>query len=927
MSARIHGRRAGAPGKIDSVLFLAILALILASLPRHSAGEEDETVSWNDDVLGLLVFKAGLQDPRGSLASWSEADSSPCNWTGIRCGSASGRVESVSLDGLALSGTIGRGLLKLERLKTLSLSANNLSGNVVPELFRMLDFVDLKKNRLSGELPSPMGASIRYVDLSDNAFTGALARDFFGGGHLLRYLSLSKNRLTGQLSPSLAANQTGLVTLRIAENGFSGDLPDWIGKSLRALQELDLSWNGFQGSIPPSLATLSSLRSLNLAGNNLTGVVPQSLLQLLRLSSLDLSSNHLGGKIPFGLFSSSLQFLNLSRNEFLGDFPIWPPCHALQVVDISGNRIFGEVPSRIAQCSSLQHLNVGWNVLSGGIPGQISQLQRLMFLDLSHNQLQGGIPSTFTNMSSLTVLKLAKNLLVGNIPKAISKCERLVELDLSSNRLSGSIPGALSRLNFLQSLDLAWNNLTGPIPKELVKLESLSSLDVSHNHLDGPIPKGGVFNLVNRTAFQGNSGLCGAALDVACSTVPKPIVLNPNASSDTAGILQSGGHRGKNKIVLSVSAIIAISAAAVIALGIVVVSVLNIRAQQAAPAAALKNNFFMADHNSSPSSSSEDLAIGKLVMFTDGNDTKSEELLPSAHSLLNKEQEIGRGGFGVVYRAAISDGRTFAVKKLVTAGLVKSQLEFEKEVQQLGKIEHPNLVALQGYYWTSRMQLLIYDFVPNGSLYSRLHERTFGEPPLSWSERFKIAQGTAMGLSHLHHSCQPQVIHYDLKSNNILLGVDNRPLISDYGLANLLPVLDRYAISSKFQGALGYMAPEFASQSSKVTEKCDVYGFGIILLELVTGRRPVEYMEEDVVILCDYVRALLNEGRGMSCVEPSLEACPEDEVLPVIKLGLICSSPLPSNRPSMAEVVQILELVRPLPGIDNSNSISRSSSS
>jgi serine/threonine protein kinase len=312
------------------------------------------------------------------------------------------------------------------------------------------------------------------------------------------------------------------------------------------------------------------------------------------------------------------------------------------------------------------------------------------------------------------------------------------------------------------------------------------------------------------------------------------------------------------------------------------------------------------------SPSNEHLSLGKLVMYRQPQKgTHQDWLAGSAHALLNKQDEIGRGGFGTVFRAVLPDGNVVAVKKLLVASLVKVQEDFEREVNTLGKISHKNLVTLQGYYWTPQLQLLVYDYVPNGNLYRRLHERKDGELPLRWDDRFKIALGIALGLSHLHHGCRPQVIHYDLKSSNILLSYNNEVQISDYGLAKLLPVLDSYVMSSKFQSALGYMAPEFACPSLRITEKCDVYGFGVLLLELVTARRPVEYMEDDVVILCDHVRALLEEGRPLSCVDVSMAAYPEEEVLPVIKLGLICTSHVPSNRPSMAEVVQILELIKP----------------
>ncbi|PKI40958.1 hypothetical protein CRG98_038486 [Punica granatum] len=278
-----------------------------------------------------------------------------------------------------------------------------------------------------------------------------------------------------------------------------------------------------------------------------------------------------------------------------------------------------------------------------------------------------------------------------------------------------------------------------------------------------------------------------------------------------------------------------------------------------------------------------------------------------AHALLNKDSEIGRGGFGVVYRTVLRDGRSVAIKKLTCSGLIKSQEDFEREVKTLGKIRHRNVVSLEGYYYDPSLQLLIYEYVPSGSLHRLIHDAST-DNCLTWRQRFNIILGMAKGLAYLH---QMNVVHYNLKSTNILLDGSGEPRLGDFGLARLLPALDRCVLSSKIQSALGYMAPEFACRTVKITEKCDVYGFGILVLEVVTGRRPVEYMEDDVAVLCDVVRSALDEGRIEECVDERLRnSFPAEEVIPVVKLGLICASQVPSNRPDMSEVVNILELIQ-----------------
>ena len=277
-----------------------------------------------------------------------------------------------------------------------------------------------------------------------------------------------------------------------------------------------------------------------------------------------------------------------------------------------------------------------------------------------------------------------------------------------------------------------------------------------------------------------------------------------------------------------------------------------------------------------------------------------------AHAVLNKDSELGRGGFGAVYKTVLCDGRYVAIKKLTVSSLVKSQEDFEREVKKLGKLQHPNVVTLEGYYWTPSLQLLIYEYVAGGSLYKRLHESS--DEILSWRERFEIILGVARSLAELH---KRGVIHYNLKSSNVLMAESGQPKLGDYGLAKLLPMLDRYVLSSKVQSALGYMAPEFACRTVKVTEKCDVYGFGVLVLEVVTGKRPVEYMDDDVIMLCDTVRGALEDGRVVECVDQKMEGgFSVEEAVPLMKLGLICTSQVPSTRPEMSEVVNILEMIR-----------------
>ncbi|KAL5058335.1 hypothetical protein RYX36_029939 [Vicia faba] len=938
---------------MNLLFFFTLLTTSVIVIPVFSV---DDPV-FNDDILGLIVFKAGLQDPNHKLSSWNDDDFTPCNWEGVKCDASNNRVTSLVLDGFSLSGHIDRGLLRLQFLQTLSLSGNNFTGFINPDLPKLggleaVDFsdnnlqgsipeeffqqcgslknVNFAKNNLSGNVPDSLStcASLTNVNFSCNQIHGKLPSEvwFLRG---LKSFDVSNNLLEGEIVPEGIQNLYDLRELSLRKNRFTGRIPEEIGGCV-LLRSLDLSGNFLSGGIPQSMQRLSSCNSLSLQGNSFTGNVPDWIGEMKSLENLDLSSNRFSGLIPKSLGKlEMLQRLNFSRNQLTGNLPdsmikctslsafdishnnldgylpSWiftkGNYHGLEVLDLSSNGFSGGIPSGISGLRSLKVLNMSSNNFYGSVPVGIGELKSLYIVDLSGNKLNGSIPFEIEGAVLLNELRLQKNLLHGRIPDQIAKCSALTSLVLSHNKLSGSIPKGIANLTNLRHVDLSWNKLSGSLPKELTNLSNLLSFNVSYNHLQGELPVGGFFNTISSSSVTGNSLLCGSVVNHSCPSVhPKPIVLNPNSSASNSSI-SSKYHR--HKIILSISALIAIGAAAFIAVGVVAITFLNMRARSSMARSAAPFAFSGGDDYSN--SPGNDPNYGKLVMFSGDAD-----FADGAHNLLNKESEIGRGGFGVVYRTFLRDGHAVAIKKLTVTSLIKSQEEFEKEVKRFGKIRHDNLLALEGYYWTSSLQLLIYKYQSSGSLHKLLHGNKGDKSRnvLSWRQRFKIILGMAKGLAHLHES---NVIHYNLKSANVLFDVSDEPKIGDFGLVKLLPMLDHCVLSSKIQSALGYMAPEFACRTVKITEKCDVYGFGILILEIVTGKKPVEYMEDDVVVLCDMVRGALEEGKVEECVDEKLLGnFAAEEAIPVIKLGLICASQVPSNRPDMSEVINILELIQ-----------------
>nr|GLL41508.1 probably inactive leucine-rich repeat receptor-like protein kinase At3g28040 [Ipomoea trifida] len=982
-----------------SMLFLVFLSVLSVTSAAFGGGE---SLQLNDDVLGLIVFKSGVQDPGSYLATWSEDDDSPCAWSFVKCNPANGRVSEVDLNGLRLSGKIGRGLEKLQHLNVLSLASNNFSGVISPQLGLLpnLQTLNLSRNRISGTVPDSLGnmSSIQFLDLSENALSGALSDSMLENLGSLRFLSLAGNSLEGPV-PSTLSKCTLLNHLNLSNNHFSGNLRFSGGIwGLTRLRTIDISNNELSGSLPIGASFLHNLKELSLHTNHFSGEIPGDLGLCPHLSRLDLSQNHFTGKLPESLQRlNSLWFLNLSNNLLDGDFPQWigslelssleyidlsgnnlkgslpdtmgglkvlkilrlndnklsgeipegvfgigleevdfsrnllsgsiPPgsgkmVESLQVMDLSGNNLSGDIPPEMGLFSRLRYLNLSWNSFHSRLPPEVVYSQNLSVLDLRNSALIGEIPEDICESGSLGILQLDGNSLTGTIPPQIGNCSSLTLLSLSHNNLSGTIPETLSMLKRLKILKLEVNQLSGEIPQELGKLENLLAVNVSYNRLTGRLPAGSIFQNLDSSALEGNDGICSPLLKGPCKmNAPKPIVINPFAYGNQTD--DKGNNGGDNEPLastrssrhhrfLSVSAIVAISAAAIIAVGVMVITMVN---------ASVRRRISFVDNAlesmcSSSSSRSQGMATGKLILF----DTKSSPdwVSSSFESVLNKASEIGEGVFGTVYKAPLGGegSRVVAIKKLTSSKILQYPEDFDREVRVLGKARHQNLIPLRGYYWTPQLQLLVSEFVPGGNLESKLHEMgtSVSSPPLTWAVRFKVILGTAKGLAHLHHSCQPPIIHYNIKPSNILLDENLNPKISDLGLARLVAKLDRHVMSNRFQAAIGYVAPELACQSLRVNEKCDVYGFGMLILEIVTGRRPVEYGEDNVLILNDHVRVLLEQGNVLDCVDPAMGGYPDEEVLPVLKLALVCTSQIPSSRPSMAEVVQILQVIKtPVP--------------
>ncbi|CAK8542564.1 unnamed protein product [Lathyrus sativus] len=499
---------------------------------------------------------------------------------------------------------------------------------------------------------------------------------------------------------------------------------------------------------------------------------------------------------------------------------------------------------------------------------------RVLNLKLSNMGLKGEFPRGIQNCSSLTGLDLSLNSLSKTIPDDISTLVAyVVTLDLSSNDFTGEIPVSLTNCTYLNTLKLDQNQFTGQIPPQFASLTRIKVFSVANNLLSGPVPnfKEGI---VSKDAYANNSALCGGPLDPC------------------------GGSSKTNTAVIAGAAVGGVTLAA-LAVGVGMlfyVRSLSRRKKEEDPeenkwARILKGTKKI-----------------KVSMFEKSISKMSLSDLMKATNNFSKSNVIGTGRSGTVYKAVLDDGTSLMVKRLLESQ--HSEQEFTAEMATLGTVRHRNLVPLLGFCLAKKERLLVYKNMPNGTLHNQLHPET-GECTMEWSTRLKIAIGAAKGFAWLHHNCNPRIIHRNISSKCILLDSNFEPKISDFGLARLMNPIDTHLstfVNGEF-GDLGYVAPEYTT-TLVATPKGDVYSFGTVLLELVTGERPTHIAKAPETFkgnLVEWIMQLSVNSSLKDAIDESLTGKGVDhELFQFLKVACNCVTSSPKERPTMFEVYQFL---------------------
>ncbi|XP_048437901.1 probable LRR receptor-like serine/threonine-protein kinase At5g10290 isoform X2 [Pyrus x bretschneideri] len=527
----------------------------------------------------------------------------------------------------------------------------------------------------------------------------------------------------------------------------------------------------------------------------------------------------------------------------------------------------GILSPELGALKNLQTLSLQGNGITGEIPKEFGNLISLSTLNLENNNLHGEIPASFGNLKNLHFLNLNNNNLSDTIPASLSSLSNLISLQLASNVLMGQIPEQLFSVKTYKNLSN--NNLSGTIPESLSSLSNLISLQLASNALMGQIPEQ-LFS-VKTYNFTRNHLNCGVILPHPCAT-------------DIYG----SGAKSKPKLGIIVGLLVGLTI--LLLLGGLLYFTGKRRHK------GFKREVF------EDVPGDQRIAFGQLIRF-------SWRELQLATDNFSEKHVLGQGGFGKVYKGVLSDNTEVAVKRLTDYERPGGDAAFQREVEMISVAVHRNLLRLIGFCTTPTERLLVYPFMQNLSVADRLREIKPGEPVLDWPTRRQVAFGTARGLEYLHEHCNPKIIHRDVKAANVLLDEDFEAVVGDFGLAKLVDVR-KTNVTTEVRGTMGHIAPEYLS-TGKSSEKTDVFGYGIMLLELVTGQRTVDFSrleEDDDLFLLDHVKKLEREKRLDAIVDRNLnDSFNVQEVEMMIKVALLCTQESPEDRPLMSGVVRMLE--------------------
>ncbi|XP_076892032.1 putative LRR receptor-like serine/threonine-protein kinase At1g29720 isoform X2 [Bidens hawaiensis] len=845
----------------------------------------------------------------------------------------------------SLDGVLSPELVKLPYLRSIDFAYNYLSGTIPPEWGRSrhLEDISVLGNRLTGPIPPELGniTTLTRLDFEANQLSGTIPSEL---GRLinLKSLMLSSNMLTGRL-PTTLGQLRNLTDFRINANNFSGSIPDFI-QNWRLLNRLEMVATGLTGPIPSNISLLENLLDLRISeltgpaqgfpqlnntnglirlilrNCNISGEIPDYIWQVRELELLDLSFNNLVGRISNNILGRSLRLVFLTDNMLRGDIPDTLLLNGASV-DLSYNNLTWQEPN---QPTCRQNTNYYVNLFrssSTGNPIQdvlpCTENVKCPRYSCSLHVNCGGNDLTIKESNGLSVHYEgdanvdggAARLYQGASSWGLSSTGDFMDDNIIQNtRYIESLTGSMSLPTLYTTARLSPLTLTyfsyclenGEYSVKLHFAEIQFTKDSTYKSLGRRIFDIYIqgrrvrqdFNIEDEAGGVGrpvilpfNASVNNNILEIrfywagkGTTRFPKRGVYGPLISAiDVDPYFKTCSTGGKNS-----------NKALYIGLGVgvpflVFLILVVLWRKKCFKTRKTKDRDF------------EGMEL-KTISF-------SFKQLKTATNNFSASNKIGEGGFGAVYKGTLSDGTVVAVKQLSSQSK-QGNREFLNEIGVISCLQHPNLVKLHGCCIEEDQLLLVYEYLENNSLANALFGKS--ELTLDWPTRFKICIGIARGLAFLHDESRLKIVHRDIKATNVLLDKDLNPKISDFGLARLHED-DKTHVSTRVAGTIGYMAPEYALWGY-LSDKADVYSYGVVLLEIVSGKNNNSYVPtNDCICLLDWACRLETSKQYSELFDEQLESINKEEAETVVKVALLCTNGSSSMRPTMSEVVNMLE--------------------